>query len=337
MRISCSRPLRRGICASGGWSRWCPRVLHAPFSSVPQSAWTLLGLRPGASQKKIRQAYIKLARQAHPDHGGSDMKMQELNAAYEQVLRGDSPNYTSTPEERTEHWANAGFAASQEQKVREWTQMYEDLPESMFLFRASGRESVSPPLGLRAESILVATPKAPPRYRGCVIRLVEVRGGAMLGYALNRQEPCSITDRKDWQLLKEHWGEMKEAGVGWGGPHGYYSHRVLVHKDDALAGQSSGTTRSAGGVHYDTDSTLAKRKRTVDRGKGHVLWGYCGWTPGVLDKAVRKGAWRVLAVGSNWPEGRDEEKMWDDAMKAPFYAVNQKPPSEKRERITANT
>jgi len=296
----------------------------------------VLGLTPGVSQKIIRQRYIKLARKAHPDNGGSDQSMQELNAAYERVMNGDTDkSERMSAEERTEHWANAGFAASQEQKAREWTTMYEDLPEDMFLFRASAREPVSPPVGLRAGNILVATGKAPPRYRGCVVIIAEVRGGAVVGYALNRDGPCSITDRKDWQGLKQHWAELKEGDIDWGGPHGFYRHRVLVHKDDNLAAQSRGTTRTVGGVHFDTDLTLAKRKRTILRGHGQVLWGYCGWSPGVLDKLVAKGGWRVLAVDRDWPEGRDTEKMWDEAMKAPYYSTNQRPPSAKRERIAA--
>lgn len=49
--------------------------------------WRLLGLKPWATAEQITAAYRKLAMKWHPDHGGSDQKMQELNRAREQALR----------------------------------------------------------------------------------------------------------------------------------------------------------------------------------------------------------------------------------------------------------
>lgn len=49
--------------------------------------WDVLGVSPGASQDEIRRAYRERARAAHPDVGGSEAEMQEINRARETALR----------------------------------------------------------------------------------------------------------------------------------------------------------------------------------------------------------------------------------------------------------
>lgn len=51
-----------------------------------QNPYRLLGVAPGDPLDVIRERYRELARAAHPDHGGSQERMQALNAAYERVL-----------------------------------------------------------------------------------------------------------------------------------------------------------------------------------------------------------------------------------------------------------
>lgn len=45
-----------------------------------------LGLQIGASTDEVKKAYRKLARQHHPDLGGSEEKMVLLNAAYDMII-----------------------------------------------------------------------------------------------------------------------------------------------------------------------------------------------------------------------------------------------------------
>jgi hypothetical protein len=51
---------------------------------VPDSdGWTTLWLKPGAPPEVVKAAYRALARLNHPDAGGDEEMMKEINAAYE--------------------------------------------------------------------------------------------------------------------------------------------------------------------------------------------------------------------------------------------------------------
>ena len=54
------------------------------FGRVPKNLYQILGLNRKASQKEIKQAFISLAKQYHPDNknGGDQELFRELNEAY---------------------------------------------------------------------------------------------------------------------------------------------------------------------------------------------------------------------------------------------------------------
>lgn len=52
-----------------------------PAAKSQRDPWEVLGLRPGASAELIDNTYRFLAKAAHPDNGGSDEAMAELNDA----------------------------------------------------------------------------------------------------------------------------------------------------------------------------------------------------------------------------------------------------------------
>lgn len=57
--------------------------LAAPKSK--RDPWEVLGLRPDAGAVAVDAVYRALAKERHPDAGGSDEAMRELNEAYEAV------------------------------------------------------------------------------------------------------------------------------------------------------------------------------------------------------------------------------------------------------------
>ena len=60
------------------------RALPAPAG---RSCWEVLGLNPGAKREHIEASYRLLAKQRHPDAGGSADAMAELNAARDAALK----------------------------------------------------------------------------------------------------------------------------------------------------------------------------------------------------------------------------------------------------------
>jgi DnaJ domain len=57
---------------------------------APQSCWEVLGIKPGANPHEIERAYRAHAVQRHPDRGGSNAAMAELNDARDKALNGKS-------------------------------------------------------------------------------------------------------------------------------------------------------------------------------------------------------------------------------------------------------
>ena len=58
-----------------------------------EDPYKILGVSPNASDEEIKRAYRRLAKQYHPDRNPGDQeaarKMQEVNAAYEQIKNPD--------------------------------------------------------------------------------------------------------------------------------------------------------------------------------------------------------------------------------------------------------
>lgn len=51
--------------------------------------WEILGVHPDASESSIKSAYRRLARNCHPDAGGSAEEFTKLQEAYKAMLEGN--------------------------------------------------------------------------------------------------------------------------------------------------------------------------------------------------------------------------------------------------------
>lgn len=80
------------IEALRGQERWGVATLHEAFAGhvalpAPEQWWQVLGLTPAAPADLINRRYRELARDAHPDRGGSEAAMARLNTARDAGLR----------------------------------------------------------------------------------------------------------------------------------------------------------------------------------------------------------------------------------------------------------
>jgi DnaJ-class molecular chaperone len=73
--------------------------------------YQVLGLAPGATKEEVEAAYRAAAKAAHPDQGGTDEAMAEVNAARDRIkafLAGDAvydPNDFDEPDPGAQHGA----------------------------------------------------------------------------------------------------------------------------------------------------------------------------------------------------------------------------------------
>lgn len=73
--------------------------------------YSVLGLKPGASDEEVKKAYKSLAKKYHPDVTGNDpaaaRKMQEINAAYDEII-----NHKNTYSSESSGYGSSGYGYS---------------------------------------------------------------------------------------------------------------------------------------------------------------------------------------------------------------------------------
>jgi DnaJ domain len=56
-----------------------------PRTREPASAWSVLGLQPGARAADVKRAFQKKALETHPDQGGESAQFRAVLRAYERL------------------------------------------------------------------------------------------------------------------------------------------------------------------------------------------------------------------------------------------------------------
>ena len=90
---------------------------------MPRDPYSVLGVSPGSSEDEIKSAYRRLAKQYHPDLHPNDptaaQRMNEINAAYEQIKNGAPPPgepYTYAYDQRWQQDAYSSYYRQQTQR-----------------------------------------------------------------------------------------------------------------------------------------------------------------------------------------------------------------------------
>lgn len=83
------------LIALGGYIGWWMQRAREPKTMTRREAERLLGVRAGATEREIRDAYRLAMSTAHPDRGGSSEESSRLNEARDLLLR--SPPRPSPP------------------------------------------------------------------------------------------------------------------------------------------------------------------------------------------------------------------------------------------------
>jgi hypothetical protein len=78
--------LRPRAPANGATSETRLRVQEWLKSLTVKTPWQVLGCAPADSDLVVRERYLALAREHHPDRGGNADEMRALNEAYAQIL-----------------------------------------------------------------------------------------------------------------------------------------------------------------------------------------------------------------------------------------------------------
>lgn len=89
--------ISKHIDSMRGQLRWGVGSLEQAFNGyqalpekIERQWWQVLGVYPNASTQDIKNAYRKLAKEVHPDSGGSHERMAELNWAMQEAEKRDS-------------------------------------------------------------------------------------------------------------------------------------------------------------------------------------------------------------------------------------------------------
>eukprot|EP01060_Flectonema_neradi_P041085 TRINITY_DN9611_c0_g1_i2.p1 TRINITY_DN9611_c0_g1~~TRINITY_DN9611_c0_g1_i2.p1 ORF type:complete len:285 (+),score=45.67 TRINITY_DN9611_c0_g1_i2:98-952(+) len=279
----------------------------------PISPYKVLGVANLSAKAVVRAAYLRLVRETHPDvNGGCDKRFKDIQNAYERISSGKERNErdrqrTTAETTTSKQWQNWQMRRPGDVNIN-------DLPEPTYLYRHMCQyKQPDTPSKLKPGMWMYATPGAGPKFKDCVVLITTCHDtGGVIGYILNKK----ISKTKKQTLEDSEIGRQTTLD---GGPCGHRGHKVLVHRDAKFAAQyKSPHVQSANSIFFDPDVTFIKMGRFSPP---VIMSGYCGWPPGVLDRAIQRGAWKVIVGGNKILQETHPDDLFRVARCQPTYCV----------------
>lgn len=189
-----------------GWSRF--------------DAYRVLGVRKGASKSEVRRAFYRKALVLHPDKGGDKAAFQELQRAYDEVLR----HLDEGGEEEGGAAGSGGEDCEEPEESQEAETSHARSDDGSFFRQAQGANAASGAAGAKSRSAPeaggVAQEEAPVGAAGLQLTVEERRRLASLSRAASAaaEGAKELADRALRCALAGH-DALEEEPVGWDAAH----------------------------------------------------------------------------------------------------------------------
>eukprot|EP01060_Flectonema_neradi_P033821 TRINITY_DN5776_c0_g3_i1.p1 TRINITY_DN5776_c0_g3~~TRINITY_DN5776_c0_g3_i1.p1 ORF type:complete len:317 (+),score=27.72 TRINITY_DN5776_c0_g3_i1:47-997(+) len=276
---------------------------------ISLSALSILGLKAGASQREIRNQYLKLAKESHPDSKtGSDEKMKSVNAAYRTAL-DEMSNRNGNKQYDKQQGRHHGYTnqyqyqkrqtPQEEYQARQTQNQYRTKWQSYNPYTSNGK--IQGPAGGRSFHYDPCHDRdIDPRVKVCPFP--RPRSSNLFGVE-------AVGNIQPYMALYGTTGPFKNCVVfiirhnkrrGTTG--------VVINKPDSLELKSSNVWTGCGGpIDYESALTYLAPGPCVIAEPGlddvsdapptaRVLAGYLAWAPLGLDAEIRSRQWNVIPV-----------------------------------------
>lgn len=113
--------------------------------------YDILGVAQGASLDEIKAAFRRASKKKHPDLGGTDEEMTELNIAYAFILDELKASYQRQQEEES-RYERAGDERTRAEEARRWERAYRDIDDELEELRRAAQAHEETLRTMRAEA-----------------------------------------------------------------------------------------------------------------------------------------------------------------------------------------
>lgn len=162
------------------------------------------------------------------------------------------------------------------------------------------------PKRLKPGQVLIAEPfLADPNFARAVILICEHGEEGSVGFTLNRPTDLTLGD-----LLPELY--TPNLYINQGGPVQLDTLHMLHKRSEDFGGNEIVPGVFWGGSYEMLQNHLQADPRNTDNVKLFV--GYCGWSPGQLEKELEEGSWMVVDLRPELIFNTDPEQVWRKAI-----------------------